>query len=734
MRLRDLSLGNRLFLLALAGILPLAAMSGVGLFGLVWQQRTQAEQSGQELTRALAIGIESELQRSLSVLEALGSSSVLDGDNPETFRLAASRLNQTQGHWLTLILAEPSGNVLVNTNIMPGTALPPLAERASFDQAVRSQKPVVGTLARGMRGAWAIPLRVPAVRDGKLRYIVTGVVAPQSILDVVRRQHVPDDWVISVFDAKGMRVARSRGHDKYLGTPASPSLQRLMAGGAMEGHGEVEALEGDAVYTTFTRLPDSGWAVAIGIPVEAINAAGHRSLAAYGGGILFSLLLGLLGALLLARSINRPIGALRAAAQALGRGAPFTLEPSELAEIDEVADALLAAQAQHADHEAERELLLSDSQAAHQLAERANRVKDHFLAMLGHELRNPLAPIVSALDIMNARHAEYHVAERRVIERQVAHLTRLVDDLLDIARISGGKLALRRARIDLNGVIARTLELTAPLLARRIHPPMVALAPAPLYVYGDAVRLAQVFTNLLSNAAKFTPDDGQIRVSVRAAGAMAEVRIDDSGCGIAPELLAHIFEMFTQGEQPIDRRGGGLGLGLAIVKNLVDLHDGSVRADSAGVGCGASFTVRLPLRLPSPDDGGAAAPPAISASGQGKRVLVVDDNMDAAEMLASLLGQTSAYEVRIAANAQAALAMLDSYVPDVALLDIGLPGMDGYELAQRLRADPRCPGLRLVALTGYGTERDRERARACGFDAHCVKPVALEQLLAALEA
>jgi signal transduction histidine kinase len=731
-RLRDLPLGQRLFLLALAGILPLALMSGIGLLVLLWQQRAQAEHTGQEISRAIASAVDGELRRSLSVLEALASSTALDGKDLDAFRQAASRLNQTQAHWMTIILADKNGKVLLNTSALPGAPLPPLAERGSFDLAVQNGKPVVGYLARGAHGTYAVPLRVPALRDGELRYVLTGVLLPEAMLDVVQRQRIPDNWVISVFDARSMRVARSRSHDKYLGTQASPSLRALMAGSANEGVGQTDVLDGESVYTAYTRLPGSGWTVAIGIPIAAINAAGYRSLAAYGSGILFSLLLGVFGALLLARSINRPIGALRKGAQALGRGEVFTLERSRIPEIDEVADALVAAMRQHADHETEREILLADAQAAHQQAERANRVKDHFLAMLGHELRNPLAPIVSALDIMNARASTQNVAERRVIERQVAHLARLVDDLLDIARISGGKLALRRSRIDLKSVIARALELTGPTFAKRAHALEVELPDAPLFVHGDSVRLAQVLTNLLANAAKFTPADGRISLRASVDGDMAELRIVDTGCGVAPQLLAQIFDIFTQGEQPMDRRSGGLGLGLAIVKNLVDLHDGSVHAESAGPGCGSTFIVRLPLHSEALLTPAPAGTPAPLAKAGGRRVLVVDDNVDAGEMLACLLSEAAGYTVRTAIDGTTALAVLDTFIPDIAVLDIGLPGMDGYELALRLRRDPRCAGLRLVALTGYGTERDRQRARAGGFDAHCVKPVALERLLAAL--
>ena len=547
-----------------------------------------------------------------------------------------------------------------------------------------------------------------------------------------------------MFDANGLRVARSRAHDTYLATPASPSLQQLLGRGVAEGSGVTRALEGEEVYSAFTRLADSGWTVAIGVPVSVVQAGAMRSMAALGGGLLLSLAIGTVAALWVARSINRPIAKLRGAAQALGRGeTPVPIE-SDIHEIQEVADALAAAAELRARGEAEREDLLTaermaraaaehavaDAQAARAQAETANRVKDEFLAMLGHELRNPLAPIVTALHLMARRGDAASVKERSIIERQVAHLRRLVDDLLDVSRITKGKIALQHERVDMNAVVARSLELTQPALEQRARSIEVDLPGEPLWVVGDAVRLTQVLCNLLGNAAKFTPADGRIALRLRERDGLVEVVVEDEGSGIAPELLSHVFDLFMQGEQPLDRHAGGLGLGLAIVKTLVHMHGGSVSAASDGSGRGSVFTVRLPAANSSGVIPIAAieAAPVTRCSG---RILVVDDNVDAAETLAQLLRDVG-YEVRTAPDGAAALALVDSFMPELAMVDIGLPGMDGYELARRLRADSRVPRLRLVALTGYGREPDRVRALQAQFDEHLVKPVAADRLLEVL--
>jgi CheY-like chemotaxis protein len=259
------------------------------------------------------------------------------------------------------------------------------------------------------------------------------------------------------------------------------------------------------------------------------------------------------------------------------------------------------------------------------------------------------------------------------------------------------------------------------------------LPAAPVYVYGDAVRLVQVITNLLANSAKFTRSDDKIALHIDVVDNTAVIEVADAGCGISPVLLPHIFDLFAQGEQSIDRRNGGLGLGLAIVKNLVLLHEGTISADSGGPGCGSTFTVRLPLSTAPPALPATLLTDAPAKAGPGRQVLIVDDNADAAEMMACLLSEAAGFTVRTAADGASALELVEQFTPDIAVLDIGLPGMDGYELAQRLRSDPRFARMKMVALTGYGTEQDRKRALESGFDAHCIKPVALESLLAIID-
>jgi signal transduction histidine kinase len=376
----------------------------------------------------------------------------------------------------------------------------------------------------------------------------------------------------------------------------------------------------------------------------------------------------------------------------------------------------------------ERKRLQDVVASARAEAEHANAVKDDFLAMLGHELRNPLAPIVTALALMRVRSGAASMArELTVVERQVQHLVRLVDDLLDVARIERGKLELSKGTIDLADVVDDGLESARPLIAGR-HRLEVDVLRACLFVDGDRARLAQVAANLLTNAAKYTPAGGRIRVSAGQENGFAVLRVNDSGVGMTREFLERVFDRFEQGDRAIDRSVGGLGLGLAIVRSIVTMHGGTVGATSEGAGKGSEFMVRLPLAV-APANGTQAIPPGSGpvTTKAPRRVLVVDDNEDGAELL-DLALRTMGHTTRTAHDGPTALVAAKEFEPDVALLDIGLPEMDGYEVARRLRAMYAGRPLLLVALTGYGQESDRARSRAAGFDLHLVKPVDLSVL------
>ena len=354
----------------------------------------------------------------------------------------------------------------------------------------------------------------------------------------------------------------------------------------------------------------------------------------------------------------------------------------------------------------------------------ADRLKDEFLAMLSHELRNPLVPIVAAVDLMTLQDASLFVEERGLIRRNVKHLVRLVDDLLDVSRITRGKIQLRREACQVADLVAAALELASPLIEDRVQRLALAVPDRSISVHADRIRISQAIANLLTNAAKYTDRGGTIVLTVRVEGAEAMISVLDSGIGIAPDVLPRIFDLFVQASGAIDRAQGGLGIGLTVVKRLVELHGGTVSARSPGLGYGSEFVIRLPL-VEEPARPAAAPSLPHVPSVAPKRVLVVDDNHDAAGVIGELM-KSVGFTTRIAHDGMSALAAAVEFKPDLALLDLGLPNMDGYELARRLRTLYR--SLRIVAVTGYAGDSDRLRSREAGFDEHIVKPVDLEAL------
>ncbi len=366
----------------------------------------------------------------------------------------------------------------------------------------------------------------------------------------------------------------------------------------------------------------------------------------------------------------------------------------------------------------------------------ADANKNEFLATLAHELRNPLSPIRNAAALLGASGAgaaERQARAREVITRQVDHLAHLVDDLLDVARISEGKIALRKEEVELGSVIAQAIETAGPLIQAREHRIEVVQPEQRIWVEGDPVRLAQSMGNLLHNAAKFTPMGGQIRVEVTLDGDTVRIAVQDNGIGIAEDNLSRIFGMFAQAAVPPDRAPEGLGIGLSLVSRLLEMHGGQLSAASPGIGLGSTFTVELPvLRTTDAQQENTMETVAPGQGSGGRRVLLVDDNVDAMEMMAFLLAEMG-YEAFTTADASRLEQMALDKQPDVIVLDIGLPGVDGYELARRLKAHPQLNTIRLVAHTGYGSPEDRRKALAAGFDAHLVKPAELDDLQKALQ-
>ena len=721
-------LRRRLFILVFAAILPVAVVSGLALYVFTEKQRDQAGQAGLEISRALSTAVDAELDRAVAVLEGLAASPALDSGDLRRFHLVMRRVLAANPEWVTVVLADPSGTTLANARIPFGAPLASLVEADSFERVVQSRAPVIGYLSRGPRGELGIPIRVPVKRDGELRYILTAALKPEGILDVVIRQKVPPDWLVSVFDARPMRVARSRQHAENLGTPPAPSLKEMMDRPADEAYGFTYSLEGDRIYTAYSRSHKTRWTVAIGVPASLIDYGAWRSIAAYGTGLALSIVLGALAAVAIGRGITRPMERLRDAARRLGRREPLAPPVTPIQEIRQVALALETAADERARGEAEREALLEREKEARAAAEAANRAKDEFLALLGHELRNPLGAIMNAARLLEhpGIGGDDAARARGIISRQAEHLARLTDDLLDAGRAIMGKIVLELRPIDLAtaaGQALATLRSGGKLSQHKVSDDL-----QPAWVQADPTRLEQIISNLVMNAVKYTPVGGSIRVSVRNEDNDAVLRVVDNGIGMRGELLSRVFEPFVQGEPGLDRSAGGLGLGLTLVRQLAALHGGSARAESEGPGRGSTFTVRFPAIAPRVQAQRTSA--GMGSAAPSRDILIVEDNADARETLRKLL-ELQGHRVRVAAEGHAALEAVRAAPPDIALVDIGLPGMDGYEIARRVRAGSG-RRITLIALTGYGLPEDRRRTAEAGFDLHLVKPVDYEKLAEAL--
>ncbi len=721
----SMTLRQLLFLLTSLGLLPIAVIGAWGIHAAVDRQQADLTHSIQALARALASAVDAELDTTLQTVRTLSASPALAGGDIHAFYDIASAAMKSQSDWRTVVLTDADGKVLFKTTQPYGGADRNVSDPPSLRTAMSTLRPVVGSVARGPAGRPAVPIRVPLVVNGRLQYVVTVALAPDRMLRILRNQKVPREWLVSVSDATGLRVARTRDQDGTVGTPVGPFMTHLMQRGAAEGTGVGRAVDGTEMLTTYSTVPEHGWTVAIGAPTARFTEVLSRTLAAYAMAIAVALVLYVLLVAAIARRLVVSIDHLKDQTARLGRKLPAHTLPSRVRELNEIGDGLIKASAELEAGEREREALVRSLTEALARAEKAAATKDNFLAVLGHELRNPLAPIVMALDLMDVRAGNECRRERETMRRQVNHMRRLVDDLLDVSRITQGKLTMAHEPVSLSNAVRQAIDVVRPAMdgANRVFVERID----EVWVQGDETRLVQVAINLLANALRYG-GTGNVQIDLGRDGANAVLAITDSGVGMEPATSELIFQPFYQAPQPLARSSGGLGLGLTIVLSIVELMNGSVRASSAGLGQGSRFEVVLPAIDKSAP---AAADLAPESAVAGRRIMIVDDNIDAAHTTAELL-VLMGHQVRAAHDGKAALVLLQKMQPDVAILDIGLPDIDGFELGRAVRRQ----GFRgtMLALTGYGQETDRQKAVDAGFDMHLTKPVDVAELQRAIGA
>jgi signal transduction histidine kinase len=720
-----MTIRHRLYLFMAGAFLPLMIFSVAVTSFSWWQQRNGLELRYLERVRAVTLALDDELDESIRVLRAVGDDSGTGAQ--EAFPDRLRRALRANPLWSAAAVGDSDWSHVTASSRGDAAAQPPEVDRPTLRRAIETGEPQVSGLIH-KDGVYQTQVLVPAGN----RWLLASIDA-DAWLEFVSQYAIDPDAAMTLVDQHGITIARSPDDEHWVGKPPSPLVMgkpSAMPDGAYRGNGP----DGQAYYGARSRSVRWGWTVAAGVPAAVIEAALLKSSLLLAAAAFLSIGLAALLAFHFGRRIQLSIATLGAAARSLTHAEPLPPRaPGGIDEVDAVQRAFEESDAKLRERQEALNRALAAEREARQEAEHASRAKDEFLAMLGHELRNPLNAIQGAMGVQHrvdpqggeARHA------REVIDRQVVSLRDLVDALLDVARVTRGRIKLDRSAIDLANVARRTmmmLSASGRLARHRIHADY-----QEAWVEGDATRLEQVVTNLVENAVKYTPEGGAITVRVAARDGRAMLEVEDTGMGIAPTLLPRIFDLFTQGERPLDRSQGGLGLGLALVRRLVQMHGGTIEAASPGVGEGARFTVSLPA-IAAPAAAGDEEHPARPHQGKALHILVVEDNDDGRETLAMML-RISGHQVEEAASGPGGLASLKAHHPDVAIVDIGLPGFDGYEVARRTRASPDTSAIRLVALTGYGQEDDRRNARAAGFDWFLVKPAdmgALEDILAHL--
>lgn len=706
-------LERRLFWIVFAGLLPITLLSFATLLQNAESHKRRLIRQAEETTNAVIRAVDTEFFTTLAALDTLAASPRLARNDFTALHAEARALLQRRPNWANVIVSDASAQQLMNARLPVDQPLPAGIDKAGIEAAVRTGKPGVGDLIFSpVLDSHAIAVRIP-IRDGEeVSHVLTAVIRPEAISGLLKRQRIPEGGVVTILDSRKIVVARSIDHEEWVAKAPSPTLLELLQKAPEGAWATTETPEGVDVFTIFRRSNETGWYAAMGIPKDVLNAPVTRSYMVLGGSILGSLLLGLLAAFVTGRSVTRPMRELEEAAAAVGRGELPRLPDTSLPEIRQAAQAL-------AEAHIEREKLLQSEREARRAAENASRTKDEFLAMLGHELRNPLAAITTAAQILNR---EEHVPPnalreaKAIIMRQAQHLARLTDDLLDAGRVMMGRIELDRKAADLarivEGAIA-TMRKTGQLSGHE-----VTLSLNPVLVNVDVTRMDQVVGNLLTNAVKYTPKGGSIRVSLKQEKQEAVLRIADSGLGLEPDLLPRVFDLFVQGTRTLERAQGGLGIGLTLVRRLTELHGGRVEVKSEGPGKGSEFIVRLPVMEAVEFE---PEPLRQSDGSVRRKVVLVEDNEDVRASVRALL-EMEGHEVHEAADGESGVVVILREQPDVAFIDIGLPVLDGYAVARSVKAKIQRRIL-LVAMTGYGSQEDRERGISAGFDAYLVKPV-----------
>lgn len=707
---------NQLVALVSGVLLPLTLLAAFVTWQLWTQQRQAYQQQYQERASAVRLAIDTEFDVTLRTLRATGDATEIPPAESEVvLRRRFRRLLDNYPDWVTVSLTDAAGRVTM-TNSRPGRdAAPPLAQ-ASIARAMASPAGLISDVTVTKAGARLVYVAASIMRGDATQGVIVVAIEHAHWLDLLRAYPVSKSGTLTLIDRNATVIARTVNDARWAGTKVPPAYWAKTIdrdSGAFKTLG----VDGNTYYAAFSRSNSTGWILTAGVPESEVDdALRWKTLAVLlvaAGAILGALL----AAWLLGKRISDSMLGLLQSARALTGKEPLKRVVLKNREARMVRTALFHEHAQLLARDAALGASLEREAAARARAERANSAKDQFLAMMGHELRNPLSAITAAMDLLSLDDVPRQALSRsrEIVRRQAGHLAVMINDLMDVAQLGSGDIVLNTVGLDLAKVATKVLQ-RFDETGRCAHLQMHT-AHVPAWIDGDEARIELLMTCLLDNACKYTPAGGTVLLEVLGEDDASVLKIRDTGAGLAADIVGNMFDAFTQGKRGIERTEGGLGLGLALVRELVNLHGGTIAADSQGVGHGATFTVRFPrIAAPLPQE-----PPARRGPADRLLVTIVEDIADNREALTMLL-QARGFDAHAAADGPEGVELILRGPSDVALVDIGLPGFDGFEVARRVRQSASGQGVLLVALTGYGTDDDRTRALAAGFDEFLVKP------------
>lgn len=721
------TLGFHLGMLLSGAIIPISIFVVFLTLQLLNSREEVIRESLLNEARELALKINAEVQATVRTLKVLGSSESLQQKDLKLFYQDAVRVLATQPTWLTIILFDQHGTAVLNAAQPFGEQRKHAIEGSSLREALRSGSEVVGTMARGPDNVLAAPVRIPLFLSADTVYVLTAVIRAESLQEFVQDNHNSSSiWTRTIVDQSGIVVARSRLPEQFVGTKATPSYLHH-ASKNVDLVVEETTLDHQPVLLALSHSKVTKWTAAVAGTRAAIYGPSHRTLARLA--IVISSTILIIGSLAFGHSlrISKDIRALSRYALSMGshvRRQPFS---TTVTELDTLFHSIEKSRVMLKQKEASQQNMLELLHTARNEAEEANEAKDRFLAMLGHELRNPMGALSNAVEILtllsDPKNEDIQEA-LQIMVRQTALASGIMNDLLDVSRISRGKIVLKKVRLDLAEIFDLAVLDNSHLFEGNQIAVRTNIEFQPVWIDADRGRLIQCINNVLHNAHKLTPVNGSVEVSLSVDELKAYLQIADTGRGFEPEMLSSLFEPFAQSKQDYARSQGGLGLGLAVVKGLVELHGGNISARNRVGQQGAELILTFPRAQDNEPGKSRGVDQDTHSSAKQLKILLVEDNPDAAKSLCRLL-ELDGHTVQVVCRGEEAVPAAGKYKPDVIICDLGLPGIDGFEVCRLLRNENTTADKLIIALSGYALAKDLQSARRAGFDSHLNKPVDL---------